>query len=67
MSNDTYQYKCGGVKANKKEKALLPVTVRIFCLEYLSRRSEKVDGNLQTTDFHFADFHLLLGKVEKNP
>ena len=27
-SNDTYQYKCGGVKAYKKGKGLLPVAVR---------------------------------------
>ena len=27
-SNDTYQCKCGGVKAYKKAEALLPVAVR---------------------------------------
>ena len=72
-SNDTYQYKCGGVKAYKKRKGLAFGSVaqkprstlyvatktscippnpnflgetefsfRIFCLEYLSRRSEKL-------------------------
>ena len=79
MSNDTYQYKCGGVKAYKKGKGLasgccpslknaaatkasrIPPNVNfpgetefvfgIFCIEYLSRRSEKVDGHFANCRF----------------
>ena len=101
-STDTCRYKCGGVKAYKREEVLLPVAVLqsktpelnlnfirgnenvthsaqgetaflggIFCLEYPSRRSEKVNAYFanyrfsyrkrqifisQTTDFHFANY-----------
>ena len=106
-SNDTYQYKCGGVKAYKKGRGLasgccpslknalafnktlyvatkasrIPGNLNflgetafwrgIFCLEYPSRRSEKVNCHFlnyrlsfrklqifisQTTDFHFVNY-----------
>ena len=87
MSNDTYQNKCGGVKAYKRGKGLAygcclslkkaavfvcsyeSVThsaqskfswrngffLGIFCIEYLSRRNEKVDGHFVNCRFSFRD------------
>ena len=87
MSNDTFQYKCGGVKAYKKRKGLVSgccslnfvygnesvthsaqskfswrngIFFVIFSLEYLSRRSEKVDGHFANCRFSFRDLLIFI-------
>ena len=109
-SNDTFKYKCGGIKAYKKGRGLasgcwrmslswtlyvatktspIPGNLNlvgettllggIFCLEYPSRRSEKVNCHFlnyrlsfrklqifisQTTDCHFANYRLSFLKLQ---